>query len=1239
MAGRKHFSDFGAAEGRTITFDALRYTASNTDLIKAFGTDQLAAARHYIQFGAAEGRGASFDAFAYLAVNADLRAAFGTNTALATRHFIEFGSAEGRGTAFDAFAYLAANADLRGAFGSDTALATRHYVEFGAGEGRKTAFDALSYIASHADLRAAFGVDTAAATRHYVQAGAAEGRAVTFDPLAYLASYADLRAAYGEDAAAAGRHYILIGANEGRTISFDAVAYLLSNADLGAAGLDARGALLHWLRNGAAEGRSASGTFGTEQVDHGLNLSSVASGRINQAGDRDWFRIDVAAGERIGVDLLLNGQRQGTIALYDANGRAVALNRTTLGQSAFTAAVTGTYYVVVAGVGAAMGDYDLLVSNGRTPLLGTAGSDTLTGSDIGEHIVGQAGNDTLAGNGGNDLLEGGVGNDRLLGGSGDDILYGDTRGNDVAGGDDTLIDTDGGNDRLYGQGGNDYLFVSHDNGAASEILLDGGAGNDTIYHSSSAFLADRVTVVGGSGNDTIQTGSAAAATIDAGSGDDLVRVNAGNALLTLGTGADVLEIDNAFVQSGLVTITDFRPGEDRINLDLLLAGRLVGWDQRSNPIAAGFISFVAQNGDTLVMIDRDGRNGPAYAAEPLLLLKGVSPASLLASDLGFSPDGGTTANVTLTGTAGQDRFYGLAGADVLRGLAGDDILDGRAGDDVLEGGSGYDRLKGGLGNDRLYGNNAANSGADGADSLRDVAGGNDELYGQDGDDSLYVYRVSGMLSSLVTLDGGNGNDTIEFDAQRIADNLIVRGGAGADRLLIGSAMNAQIDAGMGDDVVTLDTSSLSQTVTLGDGEDLLQFASRTGSYTIGNAIVVTDFKVGSDRVSLTGFLQNALSGWNGVTNPFTTGHVKLVQSGTDTLLQVDRDGTGTGAAFTTLVTFSNTSAGAFSVRELGYEPPAQTVQTITGTSGNDTLNGTDGADVVRGLEGSDTLNGRGGNDVLEGGSGYDQLNGGLGDDVLYGNNAANTGYDDYDYLTDDQGGNDRLYGQDGGDSLTVSRYSYNSSTTIPASTVLLDGGAGDDSIGFYSDRFLDTVTISGGTGNDTISVGSVKQAVVDAGEGNDKVTVGTSGGDQTITLGAGADTLTLNGSSYSFAVGNPLRVTDFATGTDTVALDQYLANVLVNWDRITNPFASGHLKLVQSGSDTLLQLDRDGAAGTGYGLSTLVTFSNTTATSFTARDLGFAPDGSSSGIGDASGFADGAMFHLDAVPHPMLVIA
>lgn len=44
------------------------------------------------------------------------------------------------------------------------------------------------------------------------------------------------------------------------------------------------------------------------------------------------------------------------------------------------------------------------------------------------------------------------------------------------------------------------------------------------------------------------------------------------------------------------------------------------------------------------------------------------------------------------------------------------------------------------------------------------------------------------------------------------------------------------------------------------------------------------------------FQSLGLSGWNGGDNPFALGYLQLVQDGTDTLLQADRDAAGAAMA-------------------------------------------------------------------------------------------------------------------------------------------------------------------------------------------------------------------------------------------------------------------------------------------------------------------------------------------------------
>ena len=76
--------------------EALRYIASYTDLIVAFGTDYKKGQDHYARLGALEGRTITFDPIAYLNKYLDLRTLYGYDTYNATIHYITTGYYEGR---------------------------------------------------------------------------------------------------------------------------------------------------------------------------------------------------------------------------------------------------------------------------------------------------------------------------------------------------------------------------------------------------------------------------------------------------------------------------------------------------------------------------------------------------------------------------------------------------------------------------------------------------------------------------------------------------------------------------------------------------------------------------------------------------------------------------------------------------------------------------------------------------------------------------------------------------------------------------------------------------------------------------------------------------------------------------------------------------------------------------------------------------------------------------------------
>jgi len=109
-----------------------------------------------------------------------------------------------------------------------------------------------------------------------------------------------------------------------------------------------------------------------------------------------------------------------------------------------------------------------------TPLiLGTAGSDRVTGTAFADVVVGLSGADHIAGGRGNDRLNGGNGPDTLAGGLGLDRLVGGA-------GNDLVVGGPGG-DRLYGGAGDDLLIAG-----TGRDWLSGGGGADLFRYRSAS---------------------------------------------------------------------------------------------------------------------------------------------------------------------------------------------------------------------------------------------------------------------------------------------------------------------------------------------------------------------------------------------------------------------------------------------------------------------------------------------------------------------------------------------------------------------------------------------------------------------------------------------------------------------------------------------------------------------------------------------------------------------------------
>lgn len=430
---------------------------------------------------------------------------------------------------------------------------------------------------------------------------------------------------------------------------------------------------------------------------------------------------------------------------------------------------------------------DTLVVESGQEVNGYSGEDTITaGADVtGATIDGGRDNDTISLAGTNNTADGYRGNDFFdIGGTGNTANGGD--------GSDTFV-IDASNATVNGGQGNDTISIAEDsnnitaNGGQGEdeltasgtnITLNGNAGDDVINYSAGSGSAN-----GGGGNDTISASAMdqglggslfgeggeddlsvaesaagrASMLLDGGLNNDNLsvssEVNEGGIsdTLTGGEGDDDFEITmniseraDATAQDSLVTITDYNPEEDRIQISI------------DAPTARGFLF------DGLEFVE--------------------------AAD-GSYTDITSTFTSTTTGVADTVSTIRVLGAT---GLGPDDIfLD--TGNTPTEGDDSIDH------DARDDGRSLTLSGGEGNDTLNayelEVAI-NTTLDGGVGDDVLRTnINVVGSFETFIT---GEGSDTIEINV----DGGLA--GGSADVGLFGEVT----DFTPGEDAIVLDSSSL-----------------------------------------------------------------------------------------------------------------------------------------------------------------------------------------------------------------------------------------------------------------------------------------------------------------------------------------------------------------------------------------------------------------------------------------------
>ncbi|HYW16715.1 MAG TPA: hypothetical protein VE891_11270, partial [Allosphingosinicella sp.] len=670
--------------------------------------------------------------------------------------------------------------------------------------------------------------------------------------------------------------------------------------------------------------------FGGSGLQTGAGADVVVTGLLEQSD-----RVSLGSGDDIvtlydGWDTVFGGPA-------GAGAANSGFDTLVLDYGASTAAISNIYPIQTNAAGASgrIGD-----GANRVATFEAIDRFAITTGSGNDSIATAGGNDEIRTGAGDDLLDGGAGADSMAGGAGNDLYFVDNSADSVA--------------EASGEGMDEVrtsLAAYSLLGTHIENLTAGSNVNHDFRGSSASNF-----VKGGAGDDVLRLQDGGNDIVDAGDGADRIFFGAtltSADIVNGGTGVDTLALQGAYALtlgaagdapagiSGIETIallsgadTNFGPAAGASSYQIILTQRLVG---------SGEILTIDGSGlGTAEQLYLDAR---AETDGSLVVKGGAGNDTLLAGGIG----------TILSGGGGNDQLYaGPAGS----------TLDGGAGADMLFGGRGSDVLRGGEGDDRLVD----------PGSLDNGGGASDSLDGQGGNDIVNFWRVAADVWTSASLLGGDGDDMFDYSVESF----------GA----------LSIDAGSGNDTISISTNAALTRFSLGTGQDVVTLNNHQGLVKPGGSIAISDFETGAagDKLDWRGMLRMDMALYTEGRNPFLTGHARLVQDGSDVLLQIDRRTGGADPGFRTIIRFENRNIADFTAANFdGFDPTVG-----TGTAGADTLRGEAGDDILNAGDGNDALhlwNG-GGNDTALGGAGNDNfffgatlnsadiVNGGDGNDTL-----------------------------------------------------------------------------------------------------------------------------------------------------------------------------------------------------------------------------------------------------------------
>lgn len=581
------------------------------------------------------------------------------------------------------------------------------------------------------------------------------------------------------------------------------------------------------------------------------------------------------------------------------------------------------------------------------------------------------------GSSGADIIEAGDGDDDIDTGDGDDVVDGGNGNDDIntGNGADTVTSS-GGSDSIDTGADMDTITVENGTGITN---IDAGSEDDEIEFEAGAF-----------GNGTI----GGADFVDGGTGDDNLTINetVNDAdfnrttrveELTLGTGGTTVNLGIFAETAGIRTI-NLSTGSDSVFLDRDNAGAddfNAGVTVNSNP-GGGNDTVVTSDGDDTFNFDNnltgadnlDAGNGSdtlnldgdtavnnnGFTAFETVNLAGTEDADY---DLDLGNNNAPTANGTLTingGGLGIDDQVDLDTSDVTN--FGLNVTTGAAADDFLLGNVSHVIMSNG-GADRVASNGTLNS------SINVDLGEGNNIFGA-GPEGLTAISNNdlGAFSNngSTTVTSGAGNDSIDVEGN--GTNTINSGG-GVD--FISADGTSMIDAGEGDDVITIDSIDANDTVNGNSGNDTLA----------GNGTVVDSQFTGVTNVENLSATNPELFTTSGTPLNATLGALAQAAGIRNVNLGEDDDTLNAGAFTADLTVDMDGFVLATPIGNVSYMGGGN--DTVTTGSGNDRV-------ILDGGDDDLTLNG--GDDVVEVQGmeldGDDAIAGGLGDDTVELDNAG-----------------------------------------------------------------------------------------------------------------------------------------------------------------------------------------------------------------------------------------------------------